>query len=366
VLTSSTSKTEQPLSMVAHRLSVHQHHGERATRPLSMVAHCLSHDPREAETEVSMVDEKQQEEKEEMVDQPVSNHAQDQQEKMVDQPENRDENQQEEKEEMVDQPVSNHDQDQQEETVDQPENHDENQQEEKDQMVDQPVSKHDQDQQEKTVDQPENNDEKEEMYDQPLSMVAHCVALYQKHQQLNNYDSAEEEKTVVSYNVESDAVISSGNVNCVEVAPCGSDDSHQQLTQQQLHNNDDSCQPAADQNITALMKKTSDNDDSSETAAEGVDCTIGEADSVQNGGQIEDQATKEVEAVEVERLEGVTASRRESDVEEEDLESAVVFTLSLGQLQQDLFLHSFSVQNCCFFFLRVYGSIKLEITCTCS
>jgi hypothetical protein len=313
VLTSSTSsKTEQPLSMVAHRLSVHQHHAERTPRPLSMVAHCLSHDPREAETEEkSTVDENQQEEKEEMVDQPVSNHDQDQQEETVDRPENQDENLVEEKEEMVDQPVSNHDQDQQKEAVDQPESH----------------------------------DEKEEMFDQPLSMVAHCVALYQQHL-LINHDSAEE-KPVISYSAESedhltenmgqqgkDDVITSGNVDYVEVAPCGSDDSHQQLTQQ-LHNS----QPAADQ-------KASDIDDS-KPAAEGEKCMIEEADSMQNGGQIEDQATKEVAAVEVERLGGVTASRRESNVEEEDLESAVVFTLSLGQLQLHLFLHSFSVQNCC-------------------
>jgi len=273
-----------------------------------MVA-CLSHDPREADTEEkSMVDENQQEEKEEMVEQPVSNHDQGQQEKTVDQPENHDENQLEEKEEMVDQPVSNHDRDQQEET-------------------------------EEMVHQQENHDENLEMFDQPLSMVAHCVALYQQHQLINN-DSAEE-KTMISYNAESDYhgqqgkddVISSVNVNCVEVAPSGSDDSHQQLTQQQLHNNDDSCQRAAVQNTTTLMKKASDMDDSSETAAEREDCMLGEADSMQNGGQKEDQATKEVEAVEVERLEGVTASRRESDVEEEDLESAVVFTLSLGQLQ---------------------------------
>ncbi len=274
-----------------------------------------------------------------------------------------DENQQEEKEEMVDQPVSNHDQDQQEEeTVDQQENQGENQHEEKEQMVDQPVSNHDQDQQEKTVDQPEDHDEKEEMFDQPLSMVAHCVALYQQHQ-LINHDSAEE-KTVMSYTAESDDHLTENtgqqgkdddtfvNVNCVEVAPRGSDDSHQQLTQQHLHNNDDSIQPAADQNITTTMKKASDNDDSSEPAAEREDCSIGEADSVQNGGQIEGQATKEaeqVEAIEVERLEGVTPSRRESNVEEEDLESAVVFTLSLGQLQLYLvFFHSFSVQCCCF------------------
>jgi hypothetical protein len=345
VLTSSTSKTEQPLSMVAHRLSVHQNHGERTTRPLSMVAHCLSHDQQQAEAEEKgMADENQQEEKEEMVDQPVSNHDQGQQEEteeMVDQPENHNENQQEETEEMVDQLVSNHDQDQQEETeemVDQPENQDEN-------LV----------------------EEKDEMYDQPLSMVAHCVALYQQ-QQLINHDSAEE-KTVISYTAESDDVSSSltdessVNVNCVEVAPCGSDDSHQQLTQQQLYNNDDSCQPAADQNITTLMKKASYMDES-ETAAEREDCMIAEADSMENGGQIEDQATKEVEAVEVERLGGVTASRRESEVEEEDLEeSAVVFTLSLGQLHAALL----SIPPCLLcarllFFLRVYRSIKLEIT----
>jgi hypothetical protein len=263
--------------MVAHCLSHDQQEAE--TEEKGMVA-CLSHDPREADTEEkSMVDE----------------------------------NQLEEKEEMVDQPVSNHDRDQQEET-------------------------------EEMVHQQENHDENLEMFDQPLSMVAHCVALYQQHQLINN-DSAEQ-KTVISYTAESDDrltenmgqqgkddVSSSLDVNCVEVAPCKSNDSHQQLTQQQLHNNDDSCQRAADQNTTTLMKKASDMDDSSETAAEREDCMLGEADSMQNGGQKEDQATKEVEAVEVERLEGVTASRRESDVEEEDLESAVVFTLSLGQLQ---------------------------------